>query len=88
MVGGFQIEAKEVVLHDIEVSNALVDYISNHSVSNIVVGASNRNALTRSLSISLSLLSSFIYIYILALCSYIVVGASNPNPNIVIEIED
>ncbi|XP_030972337.1 U-box domain-containing protein 52-like isoform X2 [Quercus lobata] len=41
------IEAKEVILHDIEVSSALIDYISNNSISNIVVGASNRNALTR-----------------------------------------
>ncbi|KAK4591163.1 hypothetical protein RGQ29_021383 [Quercus rubra] len=41
------IEAKEVILHDIEVSSALINYISNNSISNIVVGASNRNALTR-----------------------------------------
>ncbi|KAL6996297.1 hypothetical protein U1Q18_006430 [Sarracenia purpurea var. burkii] len=41
------IRAKEVVLHDIDVSNALADFILNNSISNIVLGASNRNALTR-----------------------------------------
>uniref|UniRef100_F6HXZ9 Protein kinase domain-containing protein n=1 Tax=Vitis vinifera TaxID=29760 RepID=F6HXZ9_VITVI len=37
------IEAKEVVLHDLDIASALVDYISNNSIGNIVVGASNRN---------------------------------------------
>ncbi|KAJ9692024.1 hypothetical protein PVL29_011223 [Vitis rotundifolia] len=41
------IEAKEVVLHDLDIASALVDYISNNSVGNIVVGASNRSVLTR-----------------------------------------
>ncbi|XP_038707560.1 U-box domain-containing protein 52-like isoform X2 [Tripterygium wilfordii] len=41
------IQAKEVVLHDIDVPSALIDYISNNSVGTIVVGASNRNVLTR-----------------------------------------
>ncbi|KAK9281349.1 hypothetical protein L1049_004249 [Liquidambar formosana] len=41
------IDAKEVVLHDIDVQSALIDYINNNSISNIVVGASNRNAFTR-----------------------------------------
>ncbi|XP_050379806.1 U-box domain-containing protein 35-like [Argentina anserina] len=41
------ITAKEVILHDIDVPSALVHYIVHNSISNIVVGASNRNALTR-----------------------------------------
>ncbi|GAV84931.1 Pkinase domain-containing protein/Usp domain-containing protein [Cephalotus follicularis] len=41
------IEAKEVVLHDIDIPSALADYVIRNSISNIVVGASNRNALTR-----------------------------------------
>ncbi|KHN30073.1 U-box domain-containing protein 51 [Glycine soja] len=41
------IVAKELVLHDIDVSNALTDYIIDNSISNIVVGASRWNALIR-----------------------------------------
>ncbi|PSS18080.1 Serine/threonine-protein kinase [Actinidia chinensis var. chinensis] len=41
------VRAKELVLHDIDISNALVDFISNNSISNMVLGASSRNALTR-----------------------------------------
>ena len=48
----FQIAAKEIILPDIDVPSALLDYIVNNSISNIVVGASSRNALTRSLSLS------------------------------------
>ncbi|XP_024178717.1 U-box domain-containing protein 35 [Rosa chinensis] len=39
--------AMEVVLHDIDVPSALVHYIIHNAISNIVVGASHRNALTR-----------------------------------------
>uniref|UniRef100_A0A7N0TWN6 RING-type E3 ubiquitin transferase n=1 Tax=Kalanchoe fedtschenkoi TaxID=63787 RepID=A0A7N0TWN6_KALFE len=41
------IQAKEVVIHDIEVSSALIDYININNISNIVVGASTRNALMK-----------------------------------------
>ncbi|XP_020534027.1 U-box domain-containing protein 35 isoform X2 [Jatropha curcas] len=41
------IETKEVVLHDIDVSSALIDYIVHNRIANIVVGASHRHALTR-----------------------------------------
>ncbi|PQP97343.1 U-box domain-containing protein 52 [Prunus yedoensis var. nudiflora] len=41
------IVAKEVVLHDIDVPNALADYVVSNSICNIVVGASHHNALTR-----------------------------------------
>ncbi|KAA8540268.1 hypothetical protein F0562_024169 [Nyssa sinensis] len=41
------VRAKEVVLHDIDIPSALVDYIINNSIGSIVVGASNRSALTR-----------------------------------------
>ncbi|CAF2064463.1 unnamed protein product [Brassica oleracea] len=35
---------KEVLLREIDISNAIVSYITNNSVSNIVVGASSHNA--------------------------------------------
>ncbi|KAL0697840.1 hypothetical protein Bca4012_053962 [Brassica carinata] len=35
--------AKEVLLHDIDIASAIVDYITNNCVSNIVIGASARN---------------------------------------------
>uniref|UniRef100_A0A803KR57 RING-type E3 ubiquitin transferase n=3 Tax=Chenopodium quinoa TaxID=63459 RepID=A0A803KR57_CHEQI len=41
------ISAYEVVLHDIDVASALISYIAEHSIGNIVVGASNLNAFTR-----------------------------------------
>ncbi|GAB2269207.1 hypothetical protein Dimus_004135 [Dionaea muscipula] len=41
------VDAKEVVLHDLDVASALIEYISNNIIGTIVVGASNRNALTR-----------------------------------------
>ncbi|KAI9102966.1 hypothetical protein K1719_023405 [Acacia pycnantha] len=41
------IEAKELVLHDLDVSSALTYYIINNSIRNVVVGASLRNLLTR-----------------------------------------
>ncbi|XP_050234512.1 U-box domain-containing protein 35-like [Mercurialis annua] len=41
------IETKEVVIHDIDVPSALNDYIVNNNVSNIVLGASHRNAIMR-----------------------------------------
>ncbi|XP_054783141.1 U-box domain-containing protein 51-like isoform X2 [Prosopis cineraria] len=41
------IEAKELVLHDLDVSSALTYYLNNNSIRNIVVGASHRNVLTR-----------------------------------------
>ncbi|TXG68465.1 hypothetical protein EZV62_003400 [Acer yangbiense] len=41
------IKAKEVILHDIDVPSALVCYVVSNSISNIVVGASNRNAFMR-----------------------------------------
>ncbi|KAJ4879419.1 Protein kinase protein with adenine nucleotide alpha hydrolases-like domain [Raphanus sativus] len=37
------IRAKEVLLHDIDIASAIVDYINNNSISNIVIGASARN---------------------------------------------
>lgn len=41
------VRAKEMVLHDIDVSNALVDFIHTNCITNMVLGSSNRNALTR-----------------------------------------
>ncbi|CAN8312388.1 unnamed protein product [Cochlearia groenlandica] len=36
--------ATEVLLHDIDISSAIVDYINNNSIANIVLGASARNS--------------------------------------------
>lgn len=41
---------KEVVLDHVDVSRALLDFISQNLIGNIVIGASARNALTRSFS--------------------------------------
>ncbi|KAG4948027.1 hypothetical protein JHK82_041201 [Glycine max] len=41
------IVAKELVLHGIDVSNALTDYIIDNSINNLVVGASRWNAFIR-----------------------------------------
>lgn len=38
---------KEVILDEHDVARALLDYINNNYINNIVVGASTRNALTR-----------------------------------------
>lgn len=57
---GFQVEAKEVVLHDIDVPNAVADYVLRHCIGSLVVGASHRNAITRSLFPSLHVLCVFI----------------------------
>ncbi|XP_022715184.1 U-box domain-containing protein 52-like [Durio zibethinus] len=43
------IQSHKVVLHDIDVPSALVDYINDNNIGNIVVGASRRNVLTRKL---------------------------------------
>ncbi|MQL94437.1 hypothetical protein Taro_027092 [Colocasia esculenta] len=40
-------QLKEVILEDTDVSRALVDYINANNISNIVLGGSNRNAITR-----------------------------------------
>lgn len=36
-----------MILHDIDVPNALIDFTATNSIGNIVVGASSRNAITR-----------------------------------------
>ncbi|GLU14300.1 hypothetical protein SLE2022_308770 [Rubroshorea leprosula] len=41
------IEAKEVVLHDIDIASAIVDYSIHNSIDNIVVGASSHNSFIR-----------------------------------------
>lgn len=45
-----QIMAKEVVLRDSDISNAIVNYITNNSISNIVVGSSAHKSFFKSLS--------------------------------------
>lgn len=40
---------KEVVLEDVDVSKAIIDYIAANNIQSIVVGASTRNAIMRSL---------------------------------------
>lgn len=44
---------KEVVIDDNDISKAILEYIGRNLLSNIVVGASTRNALARSLFITL-----------------------------------
>ncbi|KAJ9179367.1 hypothetical protein P3X46_011163 [Hevea brasiliensis] len=44
---GFCVRRGEVVIHDIDVPSALVDYVLHNKIGNIVLGASQRNALTR-----------------------------------------
>ncbi|KAG8380118.1 hypothetical protein BUALT_Bualt07G0160400 [Buddleja alternifolia] len=41
------IRAKEVILHNLDVASALVEYISLNSITTIILGASSRSALTR-----------------------------------------
>ncbi|GMI86055.1 hypothetical protein like AT5G12000 [Hibiscus trionum] len=43
------IESHEVILHGVDVPTALLDYVNNNNIRNIVVGASTRNVLTRKL---------------------------------------
>ncbi|PRQ27995.1 putative protein kinase RLK-Pelle-RLCK-IXb family [Rosa chinensis] len=43
------VQMKEVILDEHDVARALLDYINNNYINNIVVGASTRNALTRRL---------------------------------------
>ncbi|XP_021824031.1 U-box domain-containing protein 52 isoform X4 [Prunus avium] len=44
-------QVKEVILDDHDVAKALLEYINNHYINSIVVGASTRNALTRKFKI-------------------------------------
>ncbi|GAB4837072.1 hypothetical protein Ancab_001985 [Ancistrocladus abbreviatus] len=44
------VQLKEVVLDDVDVCKALVDYINTNFITNIVVGASSRNALLKLVS--------------------------------------
>ncbi|CAN6456157.1 unnamed protein product [Victoria cruziana] len=41
------VNVKEVVLEDVDVSRALIDFITANSITSIVLGASSRNALSR-----------------------------------------
>ncbi|XP_068642594.1 U-box domain-containing protein 35-like [Aristolochia californica] len=41
------IQCKDVVLEDTDISKALIDYISHNAIDNLVVGASARNAFVR-----------------------------------------
>lgn len=61
-----QIIAKEVILRDIDISSAIVKYITNNSIANLVVGASARNSFLKSLLFSLylsCLLPSQLWLY-------------------------
>lgn len=60
----FQIVAKEIIIHDIDVPSALIDYVSKHPISNIVVGASHRNAIMRSVSLSASVVGKNLTVYL------------------------
>ncbi|KAL8126065.1 hypothetical protein AgCh_013377 [Apium graveolens] len=45
--GVLQIRATEIVLSDADIATTLVDFIVRNNISNLVVGISNRSALTR-----------------------------------------
>ncbi|XP_059299577.1 U-box domain-containing protein 52-like [Lycium ferocissimum] len=45
------IQAKEVILQDTDVAQALTEYITQKSITTIVLGASTRNALTRAFKV-------------------------------------
>ena len=42
-----QVRKEEVVLEGVDVHSALIDYINHNSVTNIVLGASTKNVITR-----------------------------------------
>ena len=48
MVDVLQVRAIEIILLDGDVASALVDFVVRNTISNLVVGLSNRSALTRS----------------------------------------
>ena len=52
-----QVQLKEVVLDDPDISKALVDYVHKNCINSFVVGASTRSALARSLFSSALFLS-------------------------------
>ncbi|KAH9617740.1 hypothetical protein KSS87_003045, partial [Heliosperma pusillum] len=43
----YQVQLKEVVLEDTDVGRAIIDYVSNNYITNVVIGASSRNALVK-----------------------------------------
>lgn len=49
----FKVQAKEVVIVNNDVSKALLDYINDNIITNIVFGASTRSALQKLVSIFL-----------------------------------
>lgn len=65
----WQVHLKEVVLEDNDIPKAILDYIHKNCIESIVVGASTRNALSRSLSLSQSIVYEYkretdqLYIY-------------------------
>lgn len=54
-----QVQLREVVLEDNDVPKALLDYIYKNCIQSIIVGASTRNALSRSLSLSQSIVCEY-----------------------------
>ncbi|KAF6157242.1 hypothetical protein GIB67_041703 [Kingdonia uniflora] len=44
-----KVQVKEVILDDMDVTEAIIAYVKSHCINNVVVGASTRNALTRRL---------------------------------------
>lgn len=56
-----QVQMKEVLIEEADVSKAMLEYISRNYINSMVVGASTRNAITR---FSLILHPFFITVYI------------------------
>lgn len=49
-----QIVVKEIVVENTDVTKGLIDYINNHCVTNVVLGASSRSALGRLLYLNVN----------------------------------
>ncbi|XP_043705235.1 U-box domain-containing protein 35-like [Telopea speciosissima] len=63
------VQIKEVVLDNVDISQALIDYLNAHRINNIVVGASTRNSISRNPDVATRLTKSapdFSTVYIIS----------------------
>ena len=51
----YQVQVKEVILDDSDVAKAILDYVNSNFITNIVIGASTRNALVKSVGVLISI---------------------------------
>lgn len=80
------VQMKEVVLEDVDVSKAIIDYITANHIHNIVVGNSNRNAITkkfRNPDVPTNLIKSvpeFCSVYVISKGKPVTVRSAKANP--------